>query len=343
MPFTKMISCSFRNLIIHWVIFFVCPFAGIASSQKFEVKDSINLHPVKFSKINRNKVNYQKPSNNFYKTDSIFSFRSQKGYFPSLLHNFGEQATKPIRFSAKQWLVSGVALGITATLFCVDDDIDDWATTQKEKHNWVNISSPVISELGGRYGVYLVGAIGTLSAVFKKQKRVQTSLLATQAMITSGVWVNVIKTLTGRERPKGAYLYSQSKGGKWNGPLARFDRDLAFDKSNFAFDAFPSGHTATAFSIATVFASQYNESKVIPIISYSLASMVGISRLTEHEHWASDVFAGALFGYLCGKQVVGHFNKTHQNFLTDMPLQSKNKAQLTLIQEGNQFGLSISW
>ncbi|TAL76684.1 MAG: phosphatase PAP2 family protein, partial [Bacteroidetes bacterium] len=109
------------------------------------------------------------------------------------------------------------------------------------------------------------------------------------------------------------------------------------------FDSFPSGHTATAFSIATVFASQYNDTKAIPILSYSLASLVGISRLTEHEHWASDVFSGALLGYLCGKQVVSHFKKTHQNVFTSVSSKPGNKSERTFFQNGNQIGLSLKW
>ena len=75
------------------------------------------------------------------------------------------------------------------------------------------------------------------------------------------------------------------------------------------FDAFPSGHTSTAFSIATVFAYQYADKPFVAPFAYTMASLVGITRLIEHDHWASDVFAGACIGYLCGKQVVKHAKK----------------------------------
>jgi membrane-associated phospholipid phosphatase len=333
--------CLSSNLIAYGVVFLAC--SGIAYSQNLQVVDSVNSKSVFSSKTNQNRISYQKPSDNFYISDSIFSFRSPKGYFPSLLHNFGEQAFAPFHFKTKQWLITGAAIGITAALIHVDNEIDDWARTQKQKHNWINKSSPVITEFGGNYGVYSVVATGLLSAAFKNKKGVQTSLLATQAMITSGVWVHLIKLLTGRERPEADYIFSKSEGGKWYGPYAQFDQDLALKKPGSSFDSFPSGHTATAFSIATVFASQYNDKKAIPILSYSVATLVGISRLTEHKHWSSDVFAGALLGYLCGKQVVAHFNKTHQNSLIPMQLKSKNQTEFTFIQYGNQIGLSLKW
>jgi membrane-associated phospholipid phosphatase len=132
-------------------------------------------------------------------------------------------------------------------------------------------------------------------------------------------------------------------GGKWWGPFAQYDQDLPVYKSVSSFDAFPSGHTAAAFSIATVFASQYSNIKAIPIISYTMATLVGISRLTEHQHWASDIFVGGLIGYVCGKEVVGHYNNTHKNPDTLLLSKSKINPEFTFIQNGNQVGFSLKW
>lgn len=285
----------------------------------------------------------QIPSRSYYKTSEIFSFRSPQGYVPSLFHNFSEQATAPFRFTPKQWIITGGAIGITVFLIQNDGDIDDWAKTKKQNYNWVNKSSPVITELGGNYGIGATCAFGLLSAAFKNEKGVQTTLLSTQAMITSGVWIQLIKQFTGRERPNASYNNSQKEGGLWYGPLAQYDQELAIKKNGSSFDAFASGHTATAFSIATVFALQYNETTIIPIVFYSAATLIGVSRLTEHEHWSSDVFVGALLGYLCGKQVVNNFNKTHQTTFNSMTAKQKHKTELTIIQHQNQIGVSLKW
>jgi membrane-associated phospholipid phosphatase len=268
---------------------------------------------------------------------------SQKGYIPSLLHNFGTQATAPLHFNTKQWLMTGAAIGFTAVLFTLDGTIDTWAKPLKQEHPWIKVSSPVVTEFGNRYGAALVVAIGSVSAVIEKEKGVQTSLLATQAIITSGAWVRVIKLMTGRERPKGAYIYSHDEDGKWYGPFAQFNKSSANMKAIFAYDAFPSGHTAVAFAIATVFATQYNDSKLVPVFCYSAATIVGVTRLIEHEHWASDVFVGGLIGYLCGRQVVKHFNEIHPD--QNHPSVSKHpkKTELSFIQNGNQIGISLKW
>jgi membrane-associated phospholipid phosphatase len=333
MPAEKMTSPYFSILIVQSVIFFSCSIH--AYPQNLQNIDSVSSA--------QNKVNYQKSSVNFYKTDSIFSFRSQKGYIPSLFSNFERQVTAPFKFTARDWIITGAAVGLTATLLHFDNDIDKFARVQKQEHGWVNKSSPVITQFGTTYGTVTVASIGLLSAVFKKQKGVQTSLLATQALITSAAWVQLIKHFTGREDPSASYIYSKLPGGKWWGPFAQYDQDLPVYKSVSSFDAFPSGHTAAAFSIATVFASQYSNIKAIPVISYTMATLVGISRLTEHQHWASDIFVGGLIGYVCGKQVVCHYNNTHKNPDTLLLSKSKINPEFTLIQNGNQVGFCLKW
>jgi membrane-associated phospholipid phosphatase len=294
------------------IFFLLSATEGKIYSQCPQNTDSVNTVLVFCLQADTNNINYKEASGNFYKTDSIFSFKSPKGYFPSLLHNLGEQAAAPFSFTPKQWIITGVAAGLTFGLAKIDGEIDDWTKNLKQKSSFVNKASPVITSFGSTTGILSVAAFGSVSAILKNKKGLQTSLLATQAMITSGIWVHLIKMLTGRERPEADYLFSKSEAGKWYGPFAQYDQDLATKKPGSSFDSFPSGHTATAFSIATVFAMQYKDIKAVPIISYSAATLVGLSRLTEHKHWASDVFAGALLGYLCGRQVVGHSNKVHQ-------------------------------
>jgi membrane-associated phospholipid phosphatase len=240
-------------------------------------------------------------------------------------------------------IYTGVAAGITTALFFADEDIDAWARTQKQKHKWVNASSPFISEFGSNYGLYVVFANGLISAALKNEKGVQTSLLATQAFVTSGIWTQIIKQLTGRERPKASYIFSHIEGGRWHGVFSKYMEVTPDDRSKMSYDAFPSGHTATAFSIATVFATQYSDIKAVPILCYSAATAVGISRLTEHEHWASDVFVGALIGYLSGKQVVQTFRRIHPDSKELYLPEKKDLRQLSFIQNGNQIGFSIVW
>ena len=312
-------------------------------SQNLKNSDSVMIQSAYSSGTVQDKIKLEKTSANFYKTDSIFSFQSKKGYLPSLFDNFEEQVKAPFKFKRKQWIMTGAAVGITAVLLHFDNDIDKLARVQKQDHAWVNKTSPVITQFGSAYGISTVAAIGLLSAALNKEKGVQTSLLATQALITSGAWIQLIKHFTGREDPDASYIYSKKPGGQWWGPFSQYDQDIPVYKSISSFDAFPSGHTAAAFSIATVFATRYKDIKAIPIISYSMATLVGISRMTEHQHWASDVFVGGVIGYVCGKQVVSHFDNLHKNLSVSNTSKAKIKTEFTFIQDRNMAGFLFKW
>ncbi len=325
------------------VVLFTHAEDGAAYSGDVMAEDPTGIKTGPASGIQRNNSKSPDISESYYRADSLFSFASSKGYFPSILDNFAEQATAPLRFSAKDWILTGSAIGVTGILIHYDSDIDEWARVQKQKHGWINRSSPIITNFGANYGVFSVIFTGLASAALQNEKGVQTSLLASQAFITSGVWVRMLKLLTGRERPMADYTYSKIEGGKWYGSLAMYDQDHSPRKTASSFDSFPSGHTASAFAIATVFASQYKDIKIVPVLSYSTATLVGITRLTEHEHWASDVFVGGLIGYLCGKEVVAHNNKLHQLPVDSLSLKGRAKPELSFIQEGNQIGLSVEW
>lgn len=129
-------------------------------------------------------------------------------------------------------------------------------------------------------------------------------------MLNSGLWIRAGKLLAGRERPEAAYEYSKHPSGIWRGPINQIiNREK---RSVASYDAFPSGHTATIFSVATVFAKQYSDIPLVPIFSYSFATIVGISRMIEHAHWASDVFLGAVIGYLCGEATINFYKQREQ-------------------------------
>jgi membrane-associated phospholipid phosphatase len=69
--------------------------------------------------------------------------------------------------------------------------------------------------------------------------------------------------------------------------------------------SFPSGHTAGAFAVATVFSRRYGRShRWVPWLSYSLATVTGFSRVSWSAHFPSDVFLGATLAYVIGRYVV---------------------------------------
>lgn len=60
--------------------------------------------------------------------------------------------------------------------------------------------------------------------------------------------------------------------------------------------AFPSGHTATAFFVAGIFASLL-QSKIAYASIFFLAILLGLSRIAVGVHWPADLMAGAFIGW----------------------------------------------
>ena len=294
-----MHSCNLlKRIILYLIIFFSF---GLSAQE-----NGSNL-------FNESSQSYSAFKNQI-KLDSVLSFRSAKGYFPSLIHNLGYQAGFPLRMKGKDFITLGGTVIITLTLFNYDQKIDDYFKPLKDNNPFIKSVSPHFTELGDYYGYILLAGYGSYSIAFHNYKAFRTSLLASQAAITAGLWVRTIKLLTGRMRPGALYNDPVYQSDHWFGPFAQFNKKYNSDRGVAAFDAFPSGHTAAIFAMATVFSEQYKENKAVPVVLYSIAGIVGVTRLIEHEHWASDLISGAVIGYLCGKQIVGNENRLFPNY-----------------------------
>lgn len=66
-------------------------------------------------------------------------------------------------------------------------------------------------------------------------------------------------------------------------------------------NSFPSGHTAMAFTAATLLDQEYGQRYPwVAVAGYATASAVGIGRLLNNRHWIGDVVTGAGLGILSG-------------------------------------------
>lgn len=65
------------------------------------------------------------------------------------------------------------------------------------------------------------------------------------------------------------------------------------------YNSFPSGHTAMAFTAASLLQKEYGSlSPWVGIAGYAAATITGISRMLNNRHWLSDVVVGAGVGIL---------------------------------------------
>ena len=215
-----------------------------------------------------------------------------------------QEVTSPFHMKGKDWKHFGIFAAGTGALFLVDKPIQQAALKLRERSTSVKNISHYVTDLGGVYeGVALAGLAG-YGLIFNNKKIVTTTLLASQAYITGAAVVTVVKFFTGETRPS-YYRPDQVASPRFLGPFAKAERDANGKKT---YSSFPSGHTTVAFAVATVFASEYKDKPAIPVIAYSVASLIGISRVTENVHWTTDVFVGAALGYLTGKNILNNYH-----------------------------------
>ncbi|MHC4658222.1 MAG: phosphatase PAP2 family protein [Planctomycetota bacterium] len=65
----------------------------------------------------------------------------------------------------------------------------------------------------------------------------------------------------------------------------------------------PSGHTSSSFTVASVLDEFYGPKVGIP--AYALASVVAYRMMDTRDHWASDVVFGATLGWVVGHTIAG--------------------------------------
>ena len=226
--------------------------------------------------------------------------------------------TSPLRMDGDDVLFWGGVAATTAVLITVDEPVARDTHRFRDGNTWVQTVSPIATQFGQFYVPYGIAAAYCLEGIaFSDETSVDTGVLAAEAMLHSGIVVQVIKNIAGRSRP-----FVNSDRDKWYGPVDVFRR--YHDRGFSPYDSFPSGHTITAFTLATVIAGR--ERPWVGIVAYSCAGLCGISRLTQHDHWLSDVFVGGTLGVAIGKLELAR----HDKALAIYPSIGSHSASLTL-------------
>ena len=236
--------------------------------------------------------------------ESNLSIGKPSNYFHLLSQTVIDGARRPFHLKSREWAQVGIFSVALGTTLLLDRPINEEMQRLRAKSGAIRNSSPVITQLGGFTGLAVVGGFGVYGLIAKDQKMKTTVLLASQSFLIAGVSTAGLKMITGRTRPD---FFNH-----WKGPDYYFKTNAAINGYCPEYNSFPSGHTSTAFSIATIFAKQYSNKKWVPVVSYGLASMVGVTRIIENRHWASDVLAGAALGYLCGNLVMANYKRMNK-------------------------------
>ncbi|MEA9604382.1 phosphatase PAP2 family protein [Polynucleobacter sp. JS-JIR-II-c23] len=118
-------------------------------------------------------------------------------------------------------------------------------------------------------------------------------LLLAPRMLTAGIFAGGIAALASTVL-KGFFDLPRPAGVLTDGSFYRIGEALLYR-------AFPSGHTLTAFAIASaLYFSAAKEKRTPLMLLFLLATLVGLSRSAVGAHWLTDVLGGAGIGIWCG-------------------------------------------
>ncbi|MFL5607097.1 MAG: phosphatase PAP2 family protein, partial [Gemmatimonadaceae bacterium] len=132
--------------------------------------------------------------------------------------------------------------------------------------------------------------------IFRSAPVADGGLHTAEAIAVGTVIGSFLKSTTGRARPRAAD----------DDPY-----DFRFGKGYTSGDyrSFPSLHEIGSFSAAAALTAEVarhapRAGRVVGVLAYGTAGAVGVSRMYNGEHWASDVVLGSAIGVFLGKRIV---------------------------------------
>ncbi len=159
-------------------------------------------------------------------------------------------------------------------------DVSLFRTINNARNGFSNTMIPVSDKSVLPVSLVLPVGLAGLSRANKNYYDENSAVLLGLSEITSTLLTASIKYTVKRDRPyvnlKNVYL------NKDNSPTDRY--------------SFPSGHTAMAFSIATLLTLRYPDKPAIIAGSFLYAGLIGYGRIYLGVHYPSDVLGGMLVG-----------------------------------------------
>jgi len=214
----------------------------------------------------------------------------------NLPDDWGRSGETVIRVRSLQTM-AGLAL-VTGGLVLVDNELYRNSRDVFERSSFVRSASDLFVRAGdGRTHLAIAGVFGAVGWIADDPRSIRTASETIEGLIASGIVVQVLKHVTGRESPAAA----TGESGKWR----MFPNLRSYQSHPSRYYAFPSGHMTTAMSTLTVIAENYPEATWIRPVGYSIVGLVGVSLVNVGYHWYSDLPLGVALGYMFG-MVVAH-------------------------------------
>lgn len=196
----------------------------------------------------------------------------------------------PVKWGGRDWLTFGAVAAGTAVLFSSDhyimEHVQHWRDNNHNQFiDGVAESGAIIGNAA--FSVPPLVLVYGYGALFHSPIARRIALDGAESAALAGALTCVLKAGFHRHRPK-----TTDDPWDWDGP--------SISTHNLSF---ASGHSTTAFALATSIAQNCPDNPWVAALCYSIAGMVALSRIYNNQHWASDAFVGSAIGYFTATAV----------------------------------------
>ncbi|MEO6940708.1 MAG: phosphatase PAP2 family protein [Candidatus Kapaibacterium sp.] len=239
-----------------------------------------------------------------------------------------------------------MALMAAATAALIVTDNPTWLPFKKayETSTPVQRLSDAFVFMGdGKFQFGLAGAFGAYGLIAGDNRALRTCSQTAEVIVACGAVVQLLKHITGRESP----IVTTSPTGVWR----FFPNQVQYATHVPHYDAFPSGHIATATATLLVIANNYPEVKWIRPFGYVMLGGIATGLVCTSIHWWSDFPLGVALGYAFGTLVSP--NPPEDFASTAIPIDPRTEAPQKLVKSflvypsfafgGTGIGMSIGF
>lgn len=235
-------------------------------------------------------------------------------------------------------VVAGLGIG-TAGLVQIDEEGYRVMRKEYERSRDFRRSCDVAVFIGdGKFQLGVAALFGVFGFVADDHRAIRTASQMMEVIIACGGVVQLVKHLTGRQRPSDA----TSPTGHWS----ILPDPVEYHRHVPRYDAFPSGHMSTATAALTVIMENYPEASWLPWIGYPALGALGIGLVSSGMHWWSDFPLAIALGYSFGHLVGGR--RSDKRASTDMGIHDRGAhgptPGIALLSDGSPaLGIIWSW
>ena len=233
----------------------------------------------------KGQLRYETPNFQSNKSDFFSNIQTDAAKF----YNVGiGLMTSPLHFDSDDWILTGIIAGSAMAGASLDHSVRN--TLQTTRSSQLDKITMFGEGMGNpKYGTAISSILYIGGHLIGDKYLRETGQMLAEAIIFNGIITTGLKLSLNRSRP--------------------FTQDGNMTMEPFAFEyeddemSFPSGHTSTAFTIATVL-SERIDNLYASVALYSLASLTAYQRIYADKHWFSDTLVGAALGVVVGLKVI---------------------------------------